>query len=353
MGDTGSGFYEARPVISIDGAESAGLKADITGLLVEETTEGMYKCEATFGNWGGSGYVYFERDVLDFGKTIAVTIGEGERKAQIFKGRISALEAHYSKFQTPDIVILAEDRLQDMRMTRRTRTFDNVSDADVIREIARGHSLAADIDIAGPVHKVLAQVNQSDLAFIRDRARAIDAEIWIEDNTLRMQKRKNRRREDISLTYQQGLMEFSVIADLASQRTSFFVTGWDVSGKSGIKSESSESALADELKGKKSGARILESAFGERKELVSHLSPSSSDEARTLSDSYFCRNARRFLTGHGTADCDGRIRVGVHLELKGLGELFNGEYYVTQVSHTFDLKIGCRTHFEVERAWIP
>ncbi|VVB89318.1 Phage late control gene D protein (GPD) [uncultured archaeon] len=180
MGDT-SGFSEARPLISIDEVENAELKGNITAFHVEETTEGMYWCEATFGNWGGSGYLYFDRKILDFGKTIAITIGEGDAKARVFKGRISAIEAHYSKFGTPDIVILAEDRLSDMRMTRRTRTFDNMSDSDVMRQIASGHNLTPDIDIDGATHKVLAQVNQSDLAFIRERARAVNAEIWVED----------------------------------------------------------------------------------------------------------------------------------------------------------------------------
>lgn len=352
MGDA-SGFYEARPEINIDGVENAGLKANITSLLVEETTDGLFRCEATFGNWGGEGYQYFDRDVLDFGKTIAITIGNGDAKTQIFKGRISAIEAHYPKLAAPDIVIMAEDRLQDLRMTRRTRTFDDVSDADMIRQIAAGHSLTPDIDISGAVHKILAQVNQSDLAFIRERARAVDAEIWVEDTTLHVKKRSRRRSGDITLTYQRGLSEFSVTADLAGQRTGLSVTGWDVSSKSEIKNESSESSLSGELNGKRSGAGILQSAFGTRTEQISHFAPSTSDEARMLSESYFCRAARRFITGYGTAECDGRIRVGVHLELNELGELFSGEYYVTQVKHTFDLQNGCRTHFEVERAWIP
>ncbi len=352
MGDT-SGFYEARPVISIDGIENAGLKANITALLVEETTEGMCRCEATFGNWGGGGFLYFDRTVLDFGKTIAITIGQGDAKAQIFKGRISAIEAHYSKLASPDIVILAEDRLQDLRMTRRTRTFDDVNDADMMRQIASGHSLTPDIDINGAKHKILAQVNQSDLAFIRERARAADAEIWVEDTTLHVKKRSSRRSSDITLTYQKGLLEFSVTADIAGQRTGLSVTGWDVSSKSEIKNESTETSISGELNGKRSGAGILQSAFGKRTEQISHFSPSTSDEARMLSESYFCRMARKFVSGYGTADCDGRIRVGVHLELKRLGELFDGEYYVTQVKHTFDLQNGCRTHFAVERAWIP
>ena len=38
-----------------------------------------------------------------------------------------------------------------------------------IRTIASDHSLTPEIDASGPTHKVLAQVNQSDLAFLRER----------------------------------------------------------------------------------------------------------------------------------------------------------------------------------------
>src|SRR6185312_16453743 len=102
----------------------------------------------------------------------------------IFKGKIMALEAIFPEGQSPEISVLAEDRFQDLRMTRRTRTFSDVSDADVIKQIATDHGLTPEVNIPGPTYKVLAQVNQSDLAFIRDRARSVDAEVWMTGNTL-------------------------------------------------------------------------------------------------------------------------------------------------------------------------
>ena len=64
-------------------------------------------------------------------------------------------------------------------MTRRTRAFADVSDADVASQIAGDHGLQRDVGVGGPTHRVLAQLNQSDLAFLRERARALDAELWI------------------------------------------------------------------------------------------------------------------------------------------------------------------------------
>src|SRR5205085_10330470 len=93
------------------------------------------------------------------------------------------------------VVVLAEDRLQELRMARRTRTFDNVSDAGVMEQIAGEHGLETDVDVDGPTYDVLAQVNQSDLAFLRERARSIAAELWVEDKKLIARLRPDRASE--------------------------------------------------------------------------------------------------------------------------------------------------------------
>ena len=131
-------------------------------------------------------------------------------------------------------MVLAEDRFQDLRMTRRTRTFADVSDADVISQVAGDHGLTPSVGVSGPTHKVLAQVNQSDLAFLRERARALDAELWVSDSTLNVQPRASRGGSPVTLTYGKELRELRVLADLAGQRTSLEVTGWDVSGKQAL-----------------------------------------------------------------------------------------------------------------------
>ena len=120
-------LYTSRPVIALGGQRNDALSTDILTVLIEETTEGLYRCEATFNNYGTSGnnidYLYFGRDVLDFGKDFVVQLGPGDLARQAFKGRISALEAEYPAGGGGMLVVLAEDRLHDLRMTRRTRTW--------------------------------------------------------------------------------------------------------------------------------------------------------------------------------------------------------------------------------------
>jgi uncharacterized protein len=351
-------LYTSRPVVALGGQRNDALSTDILTVLVEETSQGLFRCEATFNNYGTKGnnadYIYFGRDVLDFGKDFAVQLGPGDLARQVFKGRISALEAEYPADGGGLLVVLAEDRLQDLRMTRRTRTFEDVSDQDVMQQIAQEHGLDTDISVNGPTYKVLAQVNQSDLAFLRERARCINAELWVEDKKLSAHSRTDRASalgDPIDVAYGVNLFSFSVRADLAHQCTELGVAGWDVAAKDAIEEIADESAISAELNdGESSGASILQQAIIERKERIVHMTPFTNEEAKAFAQARYREHARCFVTGSGVTDGDARIRVGTTLRIGGLGSLFNGKYYVTRVRHTYDGTYGFRTEFEVERS---
>ena len=144
-------LISSRPDFVVGGEEKPALAVGLLALSITEDTAGLYRCEARFGNWGTkdstTDFLYFDRQVLDFGKDFQVKYA-GET---IFDGRVMALEASFPEGQAPEITVLAEDRFQDLRMTRRTRTFADSSDADVFKQIAADHGLSPSVDVGGPI----------------------------------------------------------------------------------------------------------------------------------------------------------------------------------------------------------
>jgi phage protein D len=342
-------FIDARPIINVAGQDKPELAEGLLSFIIVEHVTGLYRCEATFGNWGtinnDIGFLYFGRDLLDFGKAFKIKLGTDT----IFDGRIMGLEAHFPEGHAPQLNVLAEDRFQDLRMRRRTRTFADVEDAKVIAQIANEHGLSPRVDVTGPLHKVLAQVNQSDLAFLRERARAIDAELWMEGSTLNAKSHTKRAGSTLEITYGHNLRSFSVLADLAHQRTSVTVSGWDVASKEGVQYEATDSDISGELNNSTSGATILQNALGKQEEILVHTVPLARNEAQAQAQAYFRMNARRFVVGRGIADANSQLRVGNQVNVKGLGPLFSGKYYLSEVMHLFDSVNGIRTEFTAER----
>lgn len=353
-----TGIESARPSISVDGTEKENLSDDLLAMRIEETTDGLYACEVTLANWGPVGggevdFLYLDRETFDFGTDLSIDLPGGDEMQTVFEGRVTALESQVPGTQPPSLVVLAEDRLQNLRMTRRTRTFEDVTDREVAKQIAGDHGLRADLDLDGPTHRVLAQVNRSDLAFLRDRARAIDAEVWVEGKTLRMQARSRRDAGDLTLTFGKGLRTFNGRADLAHQQTKFTVSGWDVQAKESIEETADESAIQGELNGGLGGASALQQALGRRTEQMVHTTPFTVSEAQAVAKASFRQNARRFVEARGLAEGDSRLRVGTKLELVGVGGPFEGgDYTVTEVLHTFDPDDGYRTRFTAQRPFI-
>jgi len=337
-----------RPTFTVAGQERAALASGLLGLSIWEQIDGLYRCEATFGNWGEVrnklDYLYFDRATLDFGKAFVVKLGSDV----LFDGAVTAIEGQFPAGRSAEVTVLAEDRLQDLRMTRRTRTFANVSDADVMRQIASDHGLTPTIDVPGQTYKVLAQVNQSDLAFLRERARAVDAELWMQAGALNAKTRSGRTGAAVKLALGVELFSFSALADLAHQRTGVSVNGWDVSNKSAIAHDATESSISGELEGATSGASILQSAFGARKDALAHRVPLTSGEAQASAEAAFKLRARRFVTARGVAQGSAALKVGATVDVQGVGPLFNGKYYLSDVRHLFDGS-GLRTEFVGER----
>lgn len=346
-------LYAAAPTVSVKGESGGVLGASLVDLVVAETLDGMATCEARFVNvGGGSGdpdYLFFDRDRLDFGAEVEISMGGGDGEGLVFSGHITALRADFGDGEPPMLTMLAEDRLQDLRMTRRTRAFEDMTDAAAFEQIASDHRLRAEVDVSGPTYRVIAQVDQSDLAFVRSRARRAGAEVWVRDDTLHVARRSTRRGPHVVLGRGQNLLEASLSADLAGQRTEVQVGGWDPSTKERLDERASVDVIAAEQAGGTAGADLLEQAFGTRVETVVHQVPLSPDEARGLATSHFLEMARRFVTGELLAVGDARISVGATVDVSGVGPWFSGVHHVVETRHLYDLAHGYRTLARVER----
>jgi uncharacterized protein len=339
----------ARPTIEIDGVRVDVLESALMSMELADSVEGMANATLTFGNWGGDatpGFQNFDRRTLDFGKPIRIKLGDD----QLFLGRISAIVADFPDGGPPTVGVLAEDRLQDLRMVRRTRTFEQKSLGDVARSIASDHGLTPKIDFSGTTQPVIAQVNQSDLALLHDLARREDAAVWIEDRDLHVDKLRPAAR--VELRWAGSLREFHVEADLAGQRTALVASGWNVADKQGASDKAGDSAISGEMGSDTGGAAILKSAFGERVDTIAHALPRNGSEARAIAQASFRHMARGFVKGDGVAEAKAAIRVGATLAMTGLGPLFDGSYRTTSVLHRFDQMAGMRTEFSCERAGI-
>ena len=345
------------PVFKVDGSVRGELARDVSRLEIDEATDGMKTlvlrlvAQGPVANAPEQQQLYLDGKIVDFGKRLEVAIGQGSSARIVFAGAISAIEALFAEGSEPHVVVYAEDRLMDLRMTRRMKTWEDMSDADIAAAIAALHGLAADATAAGPSYKVVQQWNQSDLAFLRERARLIQAELWLEDDHLKFKSRSQRGGTAITLVQGRDLIDVQLRADLAHQRSKVEASGYDADAAEAIAQAAGAEAIAAEIAGGRSGPAVLQQAFGERVSYRVRAAPLAADEATAWARAEMLRRSRSFVTVIGTTGGTPDMTVGSALTLDRVGAPFDGAgYYVVRVCHTYDLAHGHRTHFEAQRA---
>jgi phage protein D len=352
-------FESSVPVFQVDDVVKGELARDLLRLEVEETTSGLKTLSARLvGHGPRQGaeqevQLYLDGVILDFGKKLKVGLGPATDQRTVFEGFISALESRFREGEPPEVAVFAEDRLMRLRMTRRMKSFENMSDADIVQAIASEHGIQAETDADGPTYDVVQQWNLSDLAFLRERARLIQAEIWFQDDKIYFMTRTKRTATELTLVRGNELIEIEARADLAHQRTKVKFSGYDAKERDRIEEEAGSDTIDAEISGGRTGPSVLEQAFGKRVSFRVREIPLVDGEARAWARAEMLRRARAFVTVVGITRGSPDMVVGSKITLQRVGHPFDGGgYYVTRVLHTYDLMYGHRTHFVAERATV-
>ena len=293
-----------RPAFVIQGAARPKLEAELLELVIEDSFIRPSGCRATFLNWGATadgamGFSYFDRSVLDIGRSLSVDLPTTLKMKRAFDGVIRSLEAAFPAGSAPTVTCVAVPLRHMFEAMSHRPTFLNLSDADVFRRVVQQHGFTVEVDVDGRTHPKLVQANLSDRDFLLQRALAVDAEISIEGTHLAVQARARRAAADVVLELGSDLLEFTGLWGASSQGR--LTRGLGVSAPAGASAPLPSAAVP-------------------------------------------------LVAGTGVAAGLGELlRPGMRVELTGVGELLGGTYYVTRVTHRHTVAEGLRSTFAAER----
>ena len=351
-----SAIYRARPTLRLAGQEDARVSELLIAMKMEEHEGGMSALELRLSNWAstrdGGAEIGFPADSkLKLGAQIEVYAGDETEPREIFRGKITALEADFKTGVPPELSVLAEDSLQQARLARRSKVYTEQSPADIVRAVASELGLTPVITGLDSPTATWAQYNESDLAFLRRLLSRFDADLQIVGTELHVSPRGDVQRGTIDLALYSQLARARVTLDLAEQVTAVTVRGWDAAGGSAVKAETTSGTHIGPGQGK-DGASVLREAFGARSEHIGHFAVASDAEATALTQAVYDQRARRFMKVDGTCEGNAQLRVGCQVTLSGLGAPYDNTYYVARACHLYDTQQGYRTDFTGECAYM-
>lgn len=269
------------------------------------------------------------------------------KKIILMDGEITALEPEFHEGMTAELVVRGYDKSHRLFRETKSKTFLNVKDSDLVADIAGTAGLTPKVETTTEVYEHIFQHNQSDLAFLMQRAWRIGYECFVEEGKLHFRK-PPASPEKVELTWGQEMLSFMPRMTLAEQVDEVKVQGWDVMKKEAIVGEAKQGNLYAKVKESQNGADWA-SSFGAGKRIIVDQPVVSQEEANTLAAARLDEISGAFVEADGEAFRRPDICAGKMVSLRGLGKRFSGDYLVTSTVHRFTMA-GLTTNFTVRGA---
>jgi uncharacterized protein len=353
---TQDAIYTARPTLRFNGEFDVRASTLVQSMTMCEREGGLRWLELGLSNWAstqdGSAEIAFDTSgPFQLGAQIEVYAGEVDRPREVFRGHITAVESIRRRGTAPELCVHAEDVLQAARMARRSKMYNEQSPADVVRAVASELGLQPVIAGLSSPTATWAQIDETDLAFLRRLLARFDADLQVVGTELHVSPRADVQRQSVTLSAEEDLRSISVCADLADQVTAVTVRGWDAEQGRAVKASATAGTHMGPGRGRE-GAAILRDQLGERPDNLGHCAARSCEEAQALAEAAYDRRARAFVRACGVTEGNPNLRVGAKLTLTGIGARFDNDYYVVCTRHLFDNDEGYRTEFTAECAYL-
>ena len=196
-----------------------------------------------------------------------------------------------------------------------------------------------------------AQLNESDLAFLRRLLGRFDGDLQIVGTEMHVSPRGDVRRGALELELDSQLAKACIRVDLADQVTAITTRGWNATDGKAVSGKASGLTHGGPGQGR-DGAALLSQMLGARSEHLGHVAVATDAEAQAVAEAAFDLRARRLVTLEGVTEGNAQLRVGAHCRITGVDHRFENTYYVVHVCHRYDVNNGYRSEFRAECAYL-
>ena len=299
-----------------------------------------------------------DTDQLVPGGKIEVRLGYHGETETVFVGLIVAYGV---KVRKNGCVLSLECRDEAIRMTRhrRSRVFNDVTDAEVFDDVLGEYGLDRTVAATAPRLPQVVQYQATDWDLIVSRADANGHVVAVADGVVTVGPPDIVATPVVSAQYGATVLELDAEIDARWQTGGVTTMSWDPEEQKPLTAEASEPTLPDS--GNLEASELAE-VIGSDPEVLRHGGAIGDPELQAWADSQLLRGRLAKVRGRVRFPGFAGVGAGDMVELNGIGEELSGAHVVSGVRQTVakgswetDVAFGLtpRTHLEVFPASVP
>jgi uncharacterized protein len=295
------------------------------------------------------------------GNAVKIAMGYVDDLQDMIDGEITQISPTFPAGDIPTVTIEGHNLLHRLRGTNNTRTFQNLSDKDIAEQIGQKLNLQVEADDPQIQYEYVMQSNQTDLEFLRERARKIHFEIFVKDKTLYFKKSQEATAKTYTLVWAQAqkavatgsnilpLTTFSLQMSASAPPTKVQTRSWDPASKQALISNANSSDQTSKMGGTQAGGDVPSSAFKTDRTVVHVTTPFGSQaECDEHAKASYNNQAMGLVSGKAETIGVPDLRAGTVIQMLGVGPRFEGYYMIDEATHDIGGD-GYKTSLSVKR----
>ncbi len=268
------------------------------------------------------------------GDTVEIRLGEATAASgsPVFKGEIVAAEVEFTT-AAATLSFRAYDVSHRLHRNRRSDTFQDMTTSDIVQKVLGGGSVqVGQIDSTSAVHKHMQQSMETDLDFLRRLAALDNCEFGISEGKAFLRKRNNGSGATPEFAWRDNAISFKPRQTAAQQHDTVRVVSYDPVSKAAVVGEAT---TPGQIPAAAQQARDKGKTFGAAELLVADKVVTTQAEAKTLAQSTLDTLASASFEADGIMNGNPDVKAGGKLAIKGFGAPYDGDHYVTSVTHIY------------------
>ncbi len=271
------------------------------------------------------------------GTKIKIDAGYDQSEETIFQGIVVKHGIKIDSDNYARLVVECQDSAVAMTVGRKNANFVDSKDSDAIGKLIGAYSdLSSDVDATTTTFKEIVQYYSTDWDFIMSRAEMNGLLVIVEDAKVSVKAPEASGSPILTVTYGLDLMEFDADIDARTQLASVKATAWDMKTQAVVESKEAKPQTLNK-QGDLDSAELAKVLNLQTFRLQTPAAIEKT-EAESWAEGQQVKSGLARIRGRMKFQGNAKAKPGVLIELVGIGTRFNGNVFVSSVSH--DLSQG-------------
>jgi phage protein D/phage baseplate assembly protein gpV len=324
------------------------LSADVTRHLISATVDSSLDMASMFTltlhNPDGE---LTDSPLFDLGRDVEIRLGYGADLRQMMLGEITALQPSFPEGGGPVLTVSGYDKSHPLRHNEPDRApFKYVTDSEIATMIALENGLIPIVDPSPFFHREIQQTG-SDMAFLKERARANFFEVHVEYDRLHFQLPRPQT-EAYVLEWGRSLRSFTPRLSSSGVAGVQVVRGYNEELAQAVVGVAMTTDIRADDVIEKLGPVALDALLSIGRRVARRRPVTSPFDALSLAKSLLNELLEGLYEGSGATIGLPDLRAGRYVTVRGVGRRFSGRYRLRRVTHSIG-EGGYQTTFEVSQ----